>query len=267
MSFLDAATEGVIDELNGGDFPNAGHFAHQQAIDIDQEFDTSDTTEKDLESGGMVDLEGGYHFEVDKVEFNLGLLSDDGKEQSPHLLVTCTVLESVKGQSPAGSKLFHRIYVAQKDGSPAKKGSIESMERFASGVGVMRWADVGGQRRLVSSLTGKTALKLREFTGAVGKQFCGFVKKEASNDPKYKDKPRYVLPMGRAYHPAHPDVSHVPKNADALRAGGYLSNDPPTQPTAVKPDPKPTTSPAAAAAVATPEPAAAAGGNWDLDSL
>jgi len=263
-------TEAMIDDLTGDFAPGTA------SIDENYEFDTSETSEGDLATGGIVDKDGDYHFEVEKVEFNLALLTPDGKPNTPHLNITCVVLESAKNQSPAGSRLWHKIYVAQADGSKAKKGSIESMERFALGLGLLRFADVNGERKLVSVATGKTGFKISEFAAIVKRQFCAKVKKEASSDPKYADQ--WKIPMGRAMHPNHPDASTFPKNKEAMIAAGYAVTSQVTSKPAAETKPagnssaaSATSSTASSAAKSTPvtvpAEAESSGNDWDIDSL
>lgn len=227
------------------------------------EFDTSEVSESDLKSSGMVDRPGNYHFEVTKVELNLGstVEGDNGtpKDNTPHVLVTCMVLQTVANQAPAGTILFHRIYVGGKHGAPAKKGSIDAMYRFAFGLGLMKWANVDGVRKLVTVATGTTKFSPTIFSGAVGRQFFATVKTEKSNDPKYEDK--HVIPMGAAYNPNHPDVAHFAKNADKLKAGGYIGAA--TAPAAAA---SATTAPAATAPAAA-APTKQEADPWGIGSL
>lgn len=217
--FVDSESQSVIDELNGGDFPAAG------GVPEDMEFDTSSTTEQDLETGGFVDLEGNYHFEVSKVEFQLNTIITDEqtgqpKENTPQILIFLTVLQSAAKQSPAGSVLLHRLYCGQKDGSPPKKGSIESMERFAIGMGIMRYQNIDGRSVPVDAESGKPKLRISRFADIIGRQCCATCKIEKSSDPqKYKDQVR--IPMSRVFAPDHPDVGHFPRNLTAMKEAGY----------------------------------------------
>lgn len=216
----------AIDDLDGQFAPAA------QGIDENYEFDSSDVDEKDLETSGFVDQEGWYHFEITKVDLHLGLLTEDGKENTPHILVTCKSLLGGRGISPAASVLWHRIYVGQKDGSPAKQGSIDSMMRFGIGCGLLKWGkkqNPDGTEKAVPVLssTGSTKFKPIDWKNAVGGQFIAQVLKEKqAADSTYK--PKFAIPMGRAYRPDHPDVSHVPKNIEALEAIGIKVSNQPT---------------------------------------
>lgn len=208
----------AIDDLEGQFAPAP------QGIDENYEFDSSDVDEKDLETSGFLDQEGWYHFEVTKVELHLGLLNDEGKENTPHILVTCKSLASARGISPPGSVLWHRIYVAQKDGSAPKQGSIDSMLRFGIGCGLLKWGkkqNPDGTEKAVPVLatTGSTKIPVAVWKSIVGAQFIAQVQKEKqAADSTYK--PKFTIPMGRAYRPDHPDVSHVAKNVEALEAIG-----------------------------------------------
>jgi hypothetical protein len=205
-----------------------GEFAPSDLIDENFEFDSSESTEDVLESGGFIDAEGWYHFEITKVEFNLGSLDDKGKENTPHILVTCKSLNNVKGQCPPGSLLWHRIYVAQKDGSPAKQGSIDSMYRFGIGCGLLKWGkNSKGAAIPVLAKTGLPKIPMAAWKDAVGSQFLAMVKKEKPQ-PGTDYGPKFAIPMGRTYRPDHPDVSHVQKNLEALAAIGiHLTNEQP----------------------------------------
>lgn len=215
MSLTDADME-AIDDI-GGEFA-----AGPQGIDENFEFDSSESTEETLESNGFIDMEGWYHFEITKAEFHLGLLTDEGKDNTPHIIVTCKSLTSVKNQSPAGSVLWHRIYVGQKGGGQAKQGSIDSMLRFGIGCGLLKWGkNDKGAAVPVLAKTGLTKIPLTAWSSSVGMQFVANVKKE-KQDEGSEYKPKFSIPMGRTYRPDHPDVGHVVKNQESLEAIGIV---------------------------------------------
>jgi hypothetical protein len=202
-----------------------GEFAPgPQGIDENFEFDSSNVDEQDLDTSGLLDQEGWYHFEVTKVEMELGLLDADGKDNTPHIVVTCKSLNNVRNQSPPGSVLWHRIYVGAKGGGPAKQGSIDSMFRFGIGCGLFKWgkiqnADGSSKSVPVLATTNSQKFPLSVWKSVVGAQFIGQVVKEKQQEGS-NYKPKFVLPMGKAYRPDHPDVSHVQKNVEALEAIG-----------------------------------------------
>jgi len=223
--------DSVINDL-GGDFAPAA-----AGISEDFVFDSSETTEDDVRADGFLDLEGMYHFEIVKVTLHLGLLDDDGKENTPHIDVLMRVLQSVPGQSPAGSMLTHKIYVASKGGLPAKKGSIDSMYRFAIGIGLMKWhVCQDGVKRIVLAKTLSTKIPVTAWRDAVGLQTIAKVTKEKSNqqaqpanqqgqtagegEEPVRRYDRFQIQMGRCFRPDDPDYAHVPKNFEAMKAIG-----------------------------------------------
>ena len=208
----------AIDDLGGNFAPGP------QGMDENYEFDSSDVDEKELDTSGFLDQEGWYHFEITKVELNLGLVDDENKENTPHILVTCKSLNSVKGQSPPGSVLWHRIYVGAKGGGPAKQGSIDSMFRFGIGCGLLKWGKAqnpdGSTKSIpVLASTGSSKFPVGTWKTIVGAQFIAQVAKEKQPEGSTY-KPKFAIPMGKAYRPDHPDVSHVAKNLEALEAIG-----------------------------------------------
>jgi hypothetical protein len=218
-----ADIDSVINDLGGEFAPAAG-------IAEDFVFDSSSTTEEDIKSDGFVDLEGTYHLEVYKVELNLSLLTEEGKEQTPHIKVMMKVLQSVPGQSPAGSMFSHLIYVGASGGGPAKKGSIDSMYRFGIGIGLLKWHNVNGKVVPVLAKDLSTKIPVSAWKDAVGCQTLAKVTKEKNNNqsqgtdengqPTKTYRDRFVIQMGRCHRPDDPDYAHVPKNVEAMQAIG-----------------------------------------------
>jgi hypothetical protein len=208
----------AIDDL-GGEFPQG-----PTGIDENFEFDSSDVDESNLDTSGVLDQEGWYHFEVTKVDLILGLIDENGKENTPKIKVTCKSLNNVRGQSPPGSVLWHDIYVGAKGGGPAKQGSIDAMFRFGVGVGLMKWtkkqnADGTEKAVLVLASNGSVKVPPAVWKTIVGAQFVAQVQKEKPAEGS-THKAGFKIPMGKAYRPDHPDVSHVQKNVEALEAIG-----------------------------------------------
>jgi len=270
----------AIDDLGGNFAPGP------QGMDENYEFDSSDVDEKELDTSGFLDQEGWYHFEITKVELHLGLVDAENKENTPHILVTCKSLNSVRGQSPPGSVLWHRIYVGAKGGGAPKQGSIDSMFRFGVGVGLLKWAkkqnaDGTTKSVLVLASNGSTKVPPAAWKTTVGAQFIAQVAKEKQQEGS-NYKPKFAIPMGKAYRPDHPDVSHVAKNLEALEAIGIkISTTTPTAPTATEQKAKAAYKAAAETAKTTPSSpagkvetretvaagAASGDGGFDLDSL
>jgi hypothetical protein len=225
--------DSVIDDLHG-EFPSS-----PDGLSEDFVFDSSETTEEDLKSEGFVELEGFYHFEITKVELHLGLLTDEGKENTPHILIYSKVLQGVPGQSPAGTIHSHRIWVGGKGGGEAKAGSIDAMYRFGIGCGLLKYQNIEGKVVPVLAKTGQPKVPLSAWRDAVGLQFLANIKKEVNRNQKANPAqspaqgegetnygPKFVIPMGRCYRPDDPNYAHVPKNAAAMAAIGLTPPQP-----------------------------------------
>lgn len=176
--------------------------------------DGGEFTKDDLASGDTIDKEGWYHLEIVGVKNEFDTLNDKGKEKSPCVVLTMNVLESVKGQCPAGSKYFHRLYVASKGGGAAAEGSVKSALRFGLGIGLLTEVEKDGRPVIVDMQTGSTRIPASIWQRALNKQLVAKIVKEKNDDPKFPDK--YAIPFGRAYHPLDDAVADVAKNKEAL---------------------------------------------------
>lgn len=198
--------------------------AEQQEQDF--AFDGGEVNASELMTGDIVDKEGWYHFEVVNVKNDFDLLNDQGKPKSPCVVLTCNVLAGEKGKSPAGSKYFHRIYVASKEGGAAADGARNSALRFGLGIGLLKGMEKDGVDVVVDAATGSTRIPANIWAKAVGKQFVAKIALEkAEEGSKFKDK--YQVPFGRVYHPLDPAVESCPKNSEALAMLGNVSPPPP----------------------------------------
>lgn len=186
----------------------------------DFSMDGSEVSASDLGGGDVVDKEGWYHFEIVDVKNEFDTLSDKGKEKSPCVVITCNVLETVKGQSPAGSKYFHRIYVASKGGAPAAEGAVKSALRFGLGLGLFFAIEKEGREMIVDGATGSFKIMASTWQRAAGLQFVAKIKLEKSDNPQFGDK--YAVPFGRCYAPHDPAVADNAKNKEAMKKAGYL---------------------------------------------
>lgn len=196
------------------------------------EIATDDIDCQDLESGGLVELEGWYHFEVTDVKPQLDIVKEDGSDNTPNILFALTVLQTVKGQSPANSRLFHRVYVGSKGGGPPAEGSVKSMIVFGCGLGLLRQVEKNGRKVAVDVQTGQPKLSVAMWLRGKGAQCVGKVEKEEDKSGQYK--PRLVLPFGRVFRPDDERVAHVPKNPDALKLIGISPAAATNQPAAAK---------------------------------
>ncbi len=194
--------------------------------DQDFAFDGSEYSRDDIASGDSVDKEGWYHFEVVNVKNELDTLGDGGKEKSPCIVLTMNVLETVKGQCPAGSKYFHRVYVAAKGGAAPKEGAVKSALRFGLGLNLLEAMEKDGREVIVDAATKSTRIPASIWQRAMGRQCIAKIVLEKSDNPQFKDK--YAIQFGRAYHPLDPSVADVAKNKEALAMlGGQGAPAPP----------------------------------------
>ena len=188
----------------------------------DELFSTDSVDRDSLETSPGIDAEGWYHLQVRDVTPHLEKeqpedpKNPDGpkKEATPHILLQCEVMMNVKGQSPMGRSLFHRLYTASKGGGPAADGTRNSNIRFLTGIGAMKWQEIDGKQIAVDLETGKPSVTLNTFTRCKGKHFIAKVEFEPPNDPKYKGK--YTIPFGRVYQIGDPKVAGVPYNKEII---------------------------------------------------
>lgn len=183
----------------------------------DYSFDSSEHTKDDLYGGGeMVAVEGWYHFEVSDVKPDLDLFKSNGEPKTPCVVFSLTVLESVEGQSPAGSRLFHRVYLAAAGGGAPAEGTIKSGLLFAVGLGLMEFRDVDGREVAFDLKSGKSRLDWKRYLDAKSSQIVAHVQwSKEEEGSKYKKK--LEIPFGRCYQPDDPNVPpNVSLNADAL---------------------------------------------------
>jgi hypothetical protein len=197
--------------------------------EADYAFDGENYDSESLQTGGgdVVSKEGWYHFEVADVKPELSTLDNNGNPQTPSVCLTMMVLQSVDGQSPAGSRLYHRIYVASKDGTPPKEGTVKSALRVAKALGLVELTEIDGREVTVVKGTKNTRIPSKIWADAKGRQIVANVKLEKGgtvNGRTYKDK--YAIPFGEAFDPSDPAVATVQKNADCLALIGKTSAAP-----------------------------------------
>ncbi|HWA99357.1 MAG TPA: hypothetical protein VG713_12730 [Pirellulales bacterium] len=185
-----------------------------QAEQADYTMDTGEYTRDDLGGGGeTVDKEGTYHFEITDVVKELDTTSTNGKDKSPCLRFDMLVLETVKGQSPAGSRHFHRVYVAGKGGTTISEGAKKNALRFGLGLGLLAEITKDDRTIIVDKLTGLPKIPLSLWDRAKGMQCIAKIKLD-KGDGKYD--PKHEIPFSRVYQVNDPAVADVPKNAEAL---------------------------------------------------
>lgn len=182
-----------------------------------------DSTDQDVDdirsrAQGTVDKPGWYQFEISNVELKLSPVNEkSGKENTPHILFTCTVANTVKGQSPVGSKFFHRLYVGGKGGTEAAQYCKDQAVLFGSipSIGVFEVRDVNGKRVAVDVVSKLPKVLPSAFQRAKCKYFMGKLGMGRATD-QYEAK----LEMREVADPRDESVADVPKDWELLEAAG-----------------------------------------------
>lgn len=211
--------------LDGVDFEPSENV--DQSAEWDSEIDTSDMDESSI-ANSPVALAGFYHFKVVKVQRKFELLTDDGKEQTPHVHFVMSVQHSAPGQSPEGSIHNHWLYVAGKGGQKVHPVVLQSLQAFCVGLGLLKFVPSKtkpGKTDLVLASNESPNWKPSQipWESAVGVHCVCPIVTEKARDGR---EPRLVIPYGRAYHPNSKDVAHVPKNIKVLTDAGYKIDTP-----------------------------------------
>lgn len=178
---------------------------------LDFELDTEGMSGDEVDtSRDQVDKEGWYHFEIADVVNELDTLTDSGKEKTPCVRFDLLVLETVEGQSPAGSRHYHRIYLAGKGGGPPSEGAKKMALKFGLRLGLLKETEEGS---IVTADSNKTRFGVALWHLAKGKQIIAAIKCEKGTGG-FQD--RYQIPFNEIFMVDDARVAHVPKNKDAL---------------------------------------------------
>ena len=162
---------------------------------------------------GTVDKEGWYHFEIADVIPELDTTSKQGKEKTPAIRFDLQVLQSVDNQSPAGSRHFHRIYVAGSGGKAPAEGSVKSALRFGLGIGILKEIEHDGHKHIVEAWEGSPRIGIKHWKAAKGMQI---VAKIVSRPAEGNYPASWEIPFARCYRPGDSSVVDVPLNIEAL---------------------------------------------------
>ncbi len=241
-----------------------------QNVADDFMMDVGGMTGKDVDQGlEFVNKEGYYHLGVESVKKELAIQKDDGSACAPHVLVDLLVLESVPGQSPAGSHLYWRIYIAPSGGGPMTDFGRESLARLGVATGILEMPD-GEDGPVYLAGTKNTKFGLDEYQKAVGKQLCGHVKCEPGEPNPKKPGQRYPdkfgFPYNKGFGPVEdPRFKDVPKNREMLKLIGKEHCMPTAGSTPPVAQSKPATNGAGSAAPANKTPAANTGAKEPFD--
>lgn len=192
------------------------------------DMDASGVDASQVGSGRLkVDKPGFYHFSVSAEPRPMPYEKDDmSKQRKPDILLTCEVLCSVLGQSPAGSVHFHNLILGGKGGGAVDQWDMKKTLNLLVGLGILK---VQGED-VIDPETSSTKVNARTLAARINavKQFCGKLemgqagdKKDAAGNIVGKYEARLEFPWGRGCFPVtSPDVAHVPKNLEAIKAAG-----------------------------------------------
>ena len=191
--------------------------------DEDWGYDGENFGEGDLKRGGTltIDKEGKYHLEVTEVTPELDMCDKDGNPRSPSVLFIMTVLKTAPDQSPEGHKLFHRIYLKSKDGSPPSETAQKSALKLGVALGLLECIEVDGRSITVVKATKSHKIPVKLWAEAKGRQVIGRVKYEP---PSGDFKAKYAVPFGDFWHVSDPEVADVPKDEEALASIGIKAS-------------------------------------------
>lgn len=196
------------------DFAGTGEF----------EFDAAevDATKVGNETSFNVEKPGKYHFEVTLAEDRLDTVDKGGHHTSPHVLVALTVIHTVPGQSPEGSRFLVNLFVAGKGGGPREKWQTEQTINLLEGFGLV----TRKEGLLIDPENGTTKLNWKTWAARLrGMQVIADVKMSKPDPERTNPQtgkpydPRPELGYGRGvYQVTDPKVKDVPKNVVALNA-------------------------------------------------
>jgi hypothetical protein len=165
-------------------------------------WDTDDVNPDEVEkSTAMIDKEGKYHCEIMTVHKELETEDANGEPRTPSIRFDLQVLHSVKGQSPKGSRLYHRLYFSDKE------FARDQALKLALRLGLM----VKRNGKAIDPHTGTGRITPELFERAEGLQVVCEVKEEM-----YRDKKQYRVPFNEFFLVSDERVKAVPKDPDSL---------------------------------------------------
>lgn len=231
-------------------------------------FDTQDVDASKVGSLVIVDQPGKYHFQITSaVEKWETVNPNTGRDARPHIRLTCHVVHSTPGQSPAGTVYFHRLNFGGKGGGPVEDWARNASLNFLVGVGIIKEVKKDGNTYFIDPETNSTAINVPTLAGRLKNlQFIGKI--EENKQDGYDTT--YELRFGQgAFQVTDPRVANVPKNLSMIPGAGVAPPQPatpaPTQAAPASPpfDPTPQPAPAQQPQPA-PQPAASA---WDMSKI
>lgn len=220
-------------------------------------FDTQGVDPSKVGSLVMVDQPGKYHFQITAAteKWETHVVKDSGNgtvDVRPHILLTCTVCETVPGQSPAGSAYFHRLLLGGKGGAAIEDWAKNATMNFLVGIGIIKEHKANGTTYFIDPETNQTAINIPTLANRLrGLQFIGNIKLNKSDDERYDD--RYELPFGQGVFQVNdPRVANVPKNVSIIP--GATQAPPAAAPAAAPAQPVQAAQPMQAAPAPQPQP-------------
>lgn len=189
--------------------------------------DADDVEVDEVDRGSMVDRPGKYLFEIVDCTAELDTEDDKGSPRSPCVLLHCLVLETAKGQSPVGSRYFHRIYFAGRGGEPISQGGMNMTVKACLRLGLLIEKEVNGHKRAMNPRTGKAGISPEELIEHLpGKRFTATVElKKGDPDKGYRDQ--YQIPYQEfvLVDADVPVASEEPTRTEAASIDDLLGDD------------------------------------------
>ena len=207
--FLTPAEEAQLNQQAGG-FGGDG-----SGFDDGFSFSTEGVDSDDVERSGWLDKEGNYHFEISDIKFDRS--SNKG---TPFVELSLTVLHSVPGQSPEGSKLTSTHYITE--------GTRNMITLLGHRIGALKAVPTGevnekGQPKFayVDARSGAKQITPATWLAVKGSQFVGVVRmgKETERDGQ-KYKGRLELVTNKCWPVDSEEAVDVPKNLQAMKLIG-----------------------------------------------
>lgn len=248
---MTTATAGFLTEEEQAQFNQSanGFEGDGSGFDDGFGFDTDGIDPAEAERGAFVDKEGQYHFEITDVKFDTSKVKG-----TPFVEFCLTVLQSVKGQSPEGSRFNHQSYLSE--------GARLMTSAFGHRIGALKLLPTGeidekGQPKhvYVDPKTNSRRITKETWLAVKGSQFVGTLRlgKERQGDDGREYKARLELQTNKCWQTDAEEVADVPKNLQAMK---LIGKKPYTPPAAASGDAAATKKPASTPAQTKPAPAA-----------
>lgn len=224
-NFLTAEEQAALNAMsgNGGGDNGSPQAGDGSGFDDGFSFDANEVNADENEKGGWLDKEGQYHFEITDVLF------DTSKNKgTPYVELRLTVLHTIPGQSPEGSKFSHSSYLSE--------GARGMTTLLGHRIGALRMVPTGelnakGEptHRYVDAKTNATAITKATWLAVKGGQFVGVVRLQKERTDKVTGQvyeAKLELNGSKCWPVDHQEVADVPKNLQAMKLIGKTSAKP-----------------------------------------